>query len=199
MCFIKVATNSRDSGDYASLDRDTDEGERRSAPPPAPPQPQPQSPPDMFSSEYSMSGELSAMVTALTHVVSGHGSGGPSVSPLFRSGGGGGSGSGGGYTGNIYSIDSPLSTYSSSSSSSFAGQKRVRDQEESVNQFSEQFHQRSYGGFADFGVKEEMIPSPTTTMVAATATPGGTDQVDEEDFPAAPPSWPGPDQFPPPN
>lgn len=170
MCFIKVA-NSRDSGDYATcFDPDTDEG---GSTPPRPPPP-PQSPPDMFSSEYSMSGELSAMVTALTHVVSGHSSGGPSVSPSFRGGGSGG----GGPAANIYSMDSPLSAYSSSSSGSFAGQKRIRDQDESVNQFPEQFHQRFYGGFADFGggesssstVKEEMIPSPTTTPVAATTT-----------------------------
>ncbi|KAI3685637.1 hypothetical protein L6452_34890 [Arctium lappa] len=174
MCFIKVA-NSRDSGDYATcLDLDTDEAvdQGGSAAPPQPPPPQ--SPPDMFSSEYSMSGELSAMVTALTHVVSGHGSGGPTILPSFRGGGGGGG-----------NMDSPLAAYSSSSSGSFAGQKRVRDQEESVNQFPEQFHQRFYGGFADFGggesssslVKEEMIPSPTTTTVAATTIAATTTTV----------------------
>lgn len=135
MCFTKVA-NSRESGDYANFDRDTDDGDGGSAPQP------PQSPPpDMFSSEYSMSGELSAMVTALTHVVSGHGSGGigGASSSLSFPGGAGGH----------YSMDSPSSAYSSSSSGSFAGQKRVRDQEESVNQFPEQFVQRFYGGYTD--------------------------------------------------
>ncbi|KAJ0615320.1 hypothetical protein HanIR_Chr02g0072791 [Helianthus annuus] len=159
MCFIKVA-NSRDSGDYASFDRVTDEGEGGSPPP--------QSPPDMFSTEYSMSGELSAMVSALTHVVSGHGgggSGGFNVSPTFRG------------------LDSPSSAYSSSSSGSLAGQKRVRDhQEESVNQFPEQFHQGFYGGLADFRggessssrVKEEPTSIPPSTTVAEGAAAAST-------------------------
>ncbi|KAI7743611.1 hypothetical protein M8C21_000810 [Ambrosia artemisiifolia] len=161
MCFIKVA-NSKDSGDY---DRGTTgEGEGGSPP---------QSPADMFSTEYSMSGELSAMVSALTHVVSGHGSGGGSggggfnISPSFRG------------------LDSPSSAYSSSSSGSLAGQKRVRDhQEESVNQFPEQFHQGFYGGFGDFRggessssrVKEEATPMPPSTTVAETATASATPQ-----------------------
>lgn len=164
MCFTKVA-NSRDSGDYANFDRDTDDGEGGGSAPQPPQSP----PPDMFSSEYSMSGELSAMVTALTHVVSGHGSGGvggASFSPSFPGGG------------RHYSMDSPPSTYSSSSSGSFAGQKRVRDQEESVNQFPEQFHQRFYGNFADVRggessstkVKEEEVTPPTTTAAVAITT-----------------------------
>ncbi|XP_076928297.1 uncharacterized protein LOC143592222 [Bidens hawaiensis] len=153
MCFKKVA-NSRDSGDYASFDRDTVEGDGGS-----PLQPPPESPPDMFSTEYSMSGELSAMVSALTHVVSGHGSGG----------------------GRFHSLDSPSSAYSSSSLGSIAGQKRVRDREESVNQFPEQFYQGFYGGFNEFRggessssrVKEEVPATPlppTTTVAAATVT-----------------------------
>ncbi|KAI3513620.1 hypothetical protein L1887_20956 [Cichorium endivia] len=169
MCFTKVA-NSRDSGDYASFDRDTDDGEGGSAPQP------PQSPPpDMFSSEYSMSGELSAMVTALTHVVSGHrsGVGGASVAPSFPGGGG------------YYSMDSPSSAYSSSSSGSFAGQKRVRDQEESVNQIPEQFHPRFYGGYADVRggesssskVKEEVTPPTTTAALALTTTAATLPQI----------------------
>ncbi|CAH1443218.1 unnamed protein product [Lactuca virosa] len=167
MCFTKVA-NSRESGDYANFDRDTDDGDGGSAPQP------PQSPPpDMFSSEYSMSGELSAMVTALTHVVSGHGSGGigGASSSLSFPGGAGGH----------YSMDSPSSAYSSSSSGSFAGQKRVRDQEESVNQFPEQFVQRFYGGYTDVRggesssskVKEE-VTTPTTTAVVALTTTAAT-------------------------
>ncbi|KAL4559085.1 hypothetical protein LXL04_031218 [Taraxacum kok-saghyz] len=172
MCFTKVA-NSRESGDYASFDRDTDDGEGGSAPQP------PQSPPpDMFSSEYSMSGELSAMVTALTHVVSGHGSGAggaSNISPSFHGGGG------------HYSLDSPSSAYSSSSSGSFAGQKRVRDQEdrESVNQLPEQFHQRFFGSYADVRggesssskVKEEVITPTTTASVALTTAAATTPQL----------------------
>ncbi|KAL8261419.1 hypothetical protein R6Q59_025468 [Mikania micrantha] len=165
MCFIKVA-NSRDSGDYADFDRDTDDGERGSAP-----EPPPQLPPDMFSTEYSMSGELSAMVNALTHVVSG--GGGANVSPSFRGGGGGGAGGG------IHGLDSPSSAYSSSSSGSIAGQKRVRDLEESVNQFSQTFHQGFYGGFTDLRggesssskVKEEVTLTPIPTTISTAVAP----------------------------
>lgn len=141
MCFSKVA-NSKDSSDYASIDRDVDDSEGGSAP-----IQQPRSPSDMFASEYSMSGELSAMVTALTRVVSGHdqhghghgssGIGGSTISSSFR--------------GEMYSMDSPSSAYSSSSSGTFTGQKRIRDHEESVSdQLQEQFQQRYYGGLADF-------------------------------------------------
>ncbi|KAI3807472.1 hypothetical protein L1987_23401 [Smallanthus sonchifolius] len=159
-----LVANSSDSGDYANYNRETDEGEGGSAPLAVP---VPESPPDMFSTEYSMSGELSAMVTALTHVVSG----GANISPSFRGGGGG-----------IYALDSPSSAYSSSSSGSLAGQKRIRDQEESVNQFPEPFHHGFYGGFPDFRggesssskVKEEVPPIPTTTTVAITTATATT-------------------------
>ncbi|KAK9073096.1 hypothetical protein SSX86_007418 [Deinandra increscens subsp. villosa] len=161
MCFKKVA-NSRDSGDYANFDGDGEEGDGGVGAPAA----APESPPDMFATEYSMTGELSAMISALTHVVSGGGGGGISTTTSFRGGGG------------IQSLDSPSSAYSSSSSGSFVGQKRVRDQEESVNQFQEQFHQGFFGGFGDFrggessssrGVKEEVTPLPTATTVTTAA------------------------------
>lgn len=166
MCFIKVA-NSKDSSDYASIDRDVDDSEGGSAPT----QP-PRSPSDMFASEYSMSGELSAMVTALTRVVSGH----------DQHGHGHGHGASGvGFRGEMYSMDSPSSAYSSSSSGTFSGQKRIRDHEESVSdQLQEQFQQRYYGGLADFRggessssrVKEEEVtaPPPGATSTADVPT-----------------------------
>uniref|UniRef100_M1A7F3 AP2/ERF domain-containing transcription factor n=1 Tax=Solanum tuberosum TaxID=4113 RepID=M1A7F3_SOLTU len=88
---------------------------------------------------YSQSRDMSEMVTALTHVVSGRREGEwgyrPDISGVTTSfvGGGGGSGS-------IYSANSP----SSSSSGSWAGQKRRRDQEESVT------GERGYGGIREF-------------------------------------------------
>ncbi|KAI3760842.1 hypothetical protein L1987_51241 [Smallanthus sonchifolius] len=159
-----MVANSRDSGDHANYNRDTDEGERERGSASLT-VPVPESPPDMFSTEYSMSGELSAMVNALTHVVSG----GANISPSFRGGG-------------IYALDSPSSAYSSSSSGSLAGQKRIRDQEESVNQFTEPFHHGFYGGFADFRggesssskVKEEATPVPSMPTVATTTATATT-------------------------
>ncbi|CAA2993529.1 ethylene-responsive transcription factor ABR1-like [Olea europaea var. sylvestris] len=79
--------------------------------------------------------------------------------------------SGTGGPGNIlYPSSSP---YSSSSSGSWVGQKRRRDQDDSVTQFPEQV-QRIYGGFGEssFSVKTEVAeagdtsvaPPPTTTM-----------------------------------
>lgn len=66
---------------------------------------------------YSQTREMSAMVTALTHVASGQ-----NYRPDT---------SGGGGSGIYYSANSPPSSvYSSSSSGSRAGQKRNRDQEE---------------------------------------------------------------------
>lgn len=81
----------------------------------------------MFSG-YSQTREMSAMVTALTHVVSGRRQGELTYRPEITTSFGGGS-------------------PSSSSSGSWAGQKRRRDQEESVA--AEQV-QRVYGGFGEF-------------------------------------------------
>lgn len=146
MLVLKVA-DPRDSGDYFSSHNDDGGG----AAPPPPPSPQLQFPPGMFSSEFSFSQEMSAMVTALTHVVSGQTSGsvagvGVGVSPSFRGGAGG-----------VLSTNSPSSAYSSSSSGSMAGNKRVREHEQSVNQISEQHHRMFYEG------GEEEIPPPATT------------------------------------
>nr|GMD94117.1 ethylene-responsive transcription factor ABR1-like [Ipomoea batatas] len=96
-------------------------------------------PPQPIFSEFGQMREMSAMVTALTHVVSGQQrsyqteSAAPVKSPLV-----GGSG--------LYSANSPSSAYSSSSSGSLAGQKRRREQEEGVTQFANQAP-RVYGGF----------------------------------------------------
>lgn len=104
----------------------------------------------MFSG-YSQSREMSAMVTALTHVVSGQRSGEwgynrPDLSgSVTMSFGAGGS--------VFHSANSPSSAYSSSSSGSWAGQKRGRDQEETISGCPESV-QRVYKGFADFRAGE---------------------------------------------
>ncbi|XP_071716984.1 uncharacterized protein [Rutidosis leptorrhynchoides] len=156
MCVKKVANNSKDCGDHAYVDR---EGEGGSAD-----HLSQLSLMNMFDYEYNLSAELSTMVSALTHVVSGQGSGGGTIvgdSHSFHRGGIG--------------VDSP----SSSSSGSFAGQKRSRDQEGSVDQFQEQFQQRFYGRFSSFrggesssslNVKEE-ITQPSTTAIATATLP----------------------------
>ncbi|MCD7467708.1 hypothetical protein HAX54_005273 [Datura stramonium] len=122
---------------------------------------------------YSQTREMSAMVTALTHVVSGPNYR-PDVSGSVTSSFGGGSSG-------IYSANSPSSAYSSSSSGSRAGrQKRSRDQEE-----SEQSHHGVYGGFGEFrgglkssSVKAEeatsMVPPSNTTVSTITSVPAFT-------------------------
>nr|QNI23896.1 AP2/ERF transcription factor [Camptotheca acuminata] len=109
----------------------------------------------MFSG-YSQSREMSLMVSALTHVVSGQRIG--DWSGAVTSSFGGGSG--------IYSSNSPSSAYSSSSSGSWAGQKRGRE-EESVNQFSEQI-ERVYRGFGEFRGSHGDSSSVTTVPEEAT-------------------------------
>ncbi|XP_009792228.1 uncharacterized protein LOC107825487 isoform X2 [Nicotiana tabacum] len=112
---------------------------------------------------YSQTREMSTMVTALTHVVSCQ-SYRPDISGSVTSSfGGGGSG--------IYSANSPSSAYSSSSSGSRAGQKRSRDQEESVTQILEQSHHGVYGGFGEFraGLPSSSVKA-ATSMVAPSNT-----------------------------
>lgn len=129
----------------------------------------------MFSG-YSQPSEMSAMVTALTHVVSGQRSGewgfnrpDPSGSVTMSFGGAGSV---------IQSANSPSSAYSSSSSGSWAGQKRGRDQEETVSGYPEHA-QRVYRGFEDFRSGESSsakadeavsVITPTTTTSTITAT-----------------------------
>lgn len=102
--------------------------------------------PIMFSGGYmSQTREMSAMVTALTNVVSGQRSGEWNFShsrppelgaapPHFVAGS------------VIQSANSPSSAYSSSSSGSWAGQKRGRDQDDTVSAFPD----RVFRGFDDF-------------------------------------------------
>ncbi|KAA8546587.1 hypothetical protein F0562_002674 [Nyssa sinensis] len=174
MC-LKVA-NPRDSGDYARFPAaDTpDEGDPSQH---NQSQEQMQQADALMSSAaaasmltgYSQSREMSAMVSALTHVVSGQRTG--AVTSVA-----GGSG--------IYSSNSPSSAYSSSSTGSWAGQKRGRE-EESVTQFPEQ-NQRFYRGFSDFrgshGESSSITTVPeeatniVTTIPTSTATATATSQ-----------------------
>nr|GMC56420.1 ethylene-responsive transcription factor ABR1-like [Ipomoea batatas]GME16359.1 ethylene-responsive transcription factor ABR1-like [Ipomoea batatas] len=140
-----------------------------------------QAPPPMFSG-YGQSGEMTAVVTALTQVMSSQRSGGEQ----WRFGGAAAAPSlAGGY-----SVNSPSSTYSSTSSSSGAGQKRRREQEESVSQIPEHV-QRVYGGFGEFrtpvettssSVKSEegggivRPPAPSETAAATVAAGTSEDQ-----------------------
>lgn len=114
-------------------------------------------PPPMFSG-YGQSGEMSAVVTALTQVMSTQRSSGeqwrfhPDIS------GAAAPSLAGGVSG-VYSVNSPSSTYSSTSSSSGAGQKRRREQEESVTQIPEHV-QRVYGGFGDLTSSSSVKSGP---------------------------------------
>nr|AUY63106.1 AP2/ERF transcription factor [Panax notoginseng] len=163
MCMIKVA-NSRDSGEFIRFPAEdtTEEGGigRTQPPPEAAP---------MYMG-YSHSGEMSAMVTALTHVVSGQRSddltyyspelsGGSMVS--FGSGNGGGSG--------IYTPNSPSSGYSSSIPGSWAGQKKTRNEESSVTQFSGQQFPRVHRGIESSSVSAEEVTSIAATTTTVTA------------------------------
>ncbi|KAL2503720.1 ethylene-responsive transcription factor ABR1-like [Abeliophyllum distichum] len=132
----------------------------------------------MFSG-YGPSREMSAMVTALTHVVSGQRYGserwltpeqlsGGAVAPPFAAAVGG--------SGNIQLANSPSSAYSSSSSGSWPGRKRRRDQEDSVTQLPEQVPEvyRRFGESSS-SVKAEpetgtSFATPTTPTEAATTT-----------------------------
>ncbi|MCE3049662.1 hypothetical protein HAX54_045485 [Datura stramonium] len=188
MCILKVA-NPGDSGEYDRVPTTAGDSETTTTEGIPQPYEQSQSFEEMLQQQiqqeteylmstsatpmvtgYSQSRDMSAMVTALTHVVSGRRPGEwsyrPEVSGVTTSFGGGGSGS-------IYSANSP----SSSSSGSWAGQKRRRDQEESIS--AEQV-QRVYGGFGEFrggesssSVKPEeatsMAAPPTTTTVTTVA------------------------------
>ncbi|XP_074338113.1 ethylene-responsive transcription factor ABR1-like isoform X2 [Apium graveolens] len=142
---------------------------------------------------YNQAREMSEMVTALTHVVSGQSRNFSEpcyfTTPhdqfsgsMVRFGGGGSSG------GNwIYRSDSPSSSaYSSSSSGSLTGQKRGREEDTSVMQSLQQpqFHLANYrGGFGDSRSAESSVPAlpvaeeapsiaaTTTTTVATTQSP----------------------------
>ncbi|KAL3641101.1 hypothetical protein CASFOL_016069 [Castilleja foliolosa] len=81
-------------------------------------------------------------------------------------------------------VDSPNSTYSSSSSGSWAGQKRLRDQDDSVSQFSEHA-QRVYGSSSTPDKKAEpeadtSIASLAAAITAAPPPPATSDRSSEE-------------------
>ncbi|KAF8377196.1 hypothetical protein HHK36_030569 [Tetracentron sinense] len=150
MCVVKVA-NQRKTGEFVGFptirddDRDTNEAEGPSQTRLPPPPPQQQgfvtvSAAPMFSG-YSTTREMSAMVSALTQVVSGETTG----DWVYRSE----------YNTPVTSNQAsgscsspPSSSYSSSSASWGGGQKRVRE-EESGGQLSESAL-RVHRGFGDF-------------------------------------------------
>ena len=174
MCILKVA-NPRDSGEYVRFPATGGDGnEEVEPPPPPPPPPQSEEPVTAVSetmySGYSSASEMSAMVSALTHVVSGHRGGDYGYVSGYggaAAGGGGVTSSFGGGGSGIYSSPSPLSAYSSSSgsgsasgSASWVGHKRGRDLE-SPTQYSESIP-RVYGGFGDFRVSHSESSSGAT-------------------------------------
>ncbi|XAR48648.1 hypothetical protein NMG60_11031535 [Bertholletia excelsa] len=156
MCLLKVA-DPRDSGEFirfTETDTSTDEEETRRQEAAAATQ---------MLSGYGSSREMSAMVSALTRVVSGQRSGPVAYRPdpsgamtaSFASG--------------IYSSNSPSSPYSSSSSGSWVGQKRGRE-EENVSQYPEQI-QRVHGRFnTDFTASRGESSSATTTTAPEEST-----------------------------
>lgn len=98
--------------------------------------------PNMVFGHAHQSQDMSAMVTALTHVVSGQRHGGQAsgaVAPAFAAGGSGGFIPSG--------VDSP-SAYSSSSSGSWAGQKRRRDQD-----FDSSAYRTGFGELSSSSIK----------------------------------------------
>ncbi|KAL8515021.1 hypothetical protein ACS0TY_013926 [Phlomoides rotata] len=185
MCLLKVA-NQRDSGDYARFRAESTSSATTSAAPAAStdvPLPyfhmQQQEQPDYLLSAvvapptgHGQSREMSAMVTALTHVVSGQRHGGgqatSAVSPSSFAAG----------SGNFVSsnVDSPTSAISSSSSGS--GQKRRRNQDDSVTQFSDQ-SQSFYFREAP-SVKADMIGTSISTTPTAPAPPPESSTLPEE-------------------
>ncbi|XP_042480299.1 ethylene-responsive transcription factor ERF110-like [Macadamia integrifolia] len=187
MCLLKVA-DPRDTGKYGWYsrrvdERDTDEGSSQPPPPPTPPPP-PLPPPSQLEgtetvsaapmfSDYNREREMSAMVSALTRVVSGD----RSAERMY--------GSDFSLSVAASSRGSGSSALPSSSSSWSGGQKRGRE-EESSGQPSESAMRiyRSFGDFrtsqgessSSFGiaVKEEDQSFLTTTTATATATPSVT-------------------------
>ncbi|KAL3513935.1 hypothetical protein ACH5RR_026652 [Cinchona calisaya] len=132
--------------------------------------------PEMFSGYSQSAGEMSAMVTALTHVVSGQRSSSGEWAYYNRpaqdqsgsvtvSFGGGGS--------VIQSANSPSSAYSSSSSGSWGRKKRGRDLEESVSGYLENV-QRVYRGVEDFRAADSSSANPALDEAASIATPTRT-------------------------
>ncbi|KAL3638942.1 hypothetical protein CASFOL_016849 [Castilleja foliolosa] len=119
-------------------------------------------PPPFLPGQYGQSRNMSAMGTALTHVMSGqqHGGGGALTTSYTPSEG-------------FYipsALDSPNSTYSSSSSGYWAGQKRLRNQDDSASQFSEQA-QRVYLPPSTFDGAEREADIALAAVAAAPPPP----------------------------
>ncbi|KAL1543687.1 ethylene-responsive transcription factor ABR1-like [Salvia divinorum] len=182
MCSLKVA-NRQGSGDYARIRPSSNTGATTSStasanvdtnpffhmqqpdyllsavvsPPPAPP-------------GHGEFGEMSAMVTALTHVVSGQRhSGAGSFNPS--------------------TVDSPSSAYSSSSSGSWAGQKRQRHRDDGASQFSD----RIYGGIGESS-SSSVKAEPESGASAATPTAAEAEPPQQPESTAAPPEEAGGDR-----
>ncbi|KAM7511250.1 hypothetical protein LguiB_010125 [Lonicera macranthoides] len=129
----------------------------------------------MFSG-YTSSREMSAMVSALTHVVSGEGY----KTELGGAGGGAAVFQGG------TSVNSP--GYSSSSSGSWGGHKRGRCEEESSvsGQFPQQI-QRVFRGFGELRGGDTSSSSGVTVKEEATSTPPPTSTSSTTPTPPPPP------------
>ncbi|KAL1533465.1 Integrase-type DNA-binding superfamily protein [Salvia divinorum] len=107
------------------------------------------------------------MVTALTHVLSGHGAAG-SFNPS--------------------TVDSPSSAYSSSSSGSWAGQKRRRNHDDTVTQFSD----RVYRGIGESSSSVKAEPESGTSAATLTTTAVAASEPPQQPEPsAARPEEPG--------
>ncbi|XP_077241392.1 uncharacterized protein LOC143881934 isoform X2 [Tasmannia lanceolata] len=165
MCLLKVA-NPRDTGKFLWFQEGDQGDEEAGYVPPPSSAVMTMSMPSLFSG-YSQAREMSAMVSALTHVVAGEGGGEwvsrPESSVIVPVSG-------------SYSVTSPSSSYSSSySSSSMSGGQKRRREEES-NQLQESML-RLYRGFGDFqtyhgelSAQPEGEPDVSTTTTTATTT-----------------------------
>ncbi|XP_051139902.1 ethylene-responsive transcription factor ABR1-like isoform X2 [Andrographis paniculata] len=129
-------------------------------------------------SPRSQSRDMSAMVTALTHVVSGQRQGGGVLDNTSTFGGLGSFIPSAG-------VDSPSPVYSSSSSGSLAGQKRRRDQDDVVSQFADRNRAGGYGGFGESLSSLKSVPPISETEIrAATMSSSAAGEPQEPSIPA---------------
>lgn len=155
MCWWSKVANPRDLGDYVRFPATGDDEEGASS------EQDPQHVTAAMGEEaaavfagYDRTREMTAMVTALTHVVSGQRQQDRGETTSFRT-----------------SPRPSSSVYSSSSSGSWGGQKRGREEESgSGTQYSEQ---RVYRGFSDFRGESSSVstaPEGATQILTTTAT-----------------------------
>ncbi|KAK1403969.1 Cold-responsive element-binding factor 3 [Heracleum sosnowskyi] len=195
--FNKVASSGDQSGDHirSPAIETTNEGDGDAPPPPhitaalGP----------MFT--YNQTRDMSAMVTALTHVVSGKSQSSCELGLFgasheftsgsmveFGGGGGGGDDDGGDGGSRIYTSNSQSSSANLSSSPvSWTAQKRGREEETSVNQFlqpQKQLQRVDYGGgFGDSRTAESSDFTPAaseTTGIFSTTAPAVEARSSEE-------------------